>query len=56
MPKELYTLLSNYPFPGNIRELEGMIFDAVSLHKSGILSLAGIRQKISDYTQDKKII
>jgi len=54
VPKELYTLLSNYPFPGNIRELEGMIFDAVSLHKSGILSLALIRQKISDYTQDRK--
>ena len=54
VPKELYTLLSNYPFPGNIRELEGMIFDAVSFHKSGILSLELIRQKISDYTQDKK--
>ena len=54
VPKELYTLLSNYPFPGNIRELEGMIFDAVSFHKSGILSLELIRQKISDYTNDRK--
>lgn len=54
VPKELYTLLSNYPFPGNVRELEGMIFDTVSLHKSGILSLSAIRQKISDYTQDRK--
>ena len=54
VPKELYALLSNYPFPGNIRELEGMIFDAVSLHKSGILSLTIIRQKISDYNQDRK--
>jgi len=53
VPKELYTLLSNYPFPGNIREMEGMIFDAVSLHKSGILSLELIRQKMSDYVQDK---
>ncbi len=52
VPKELYTLLSNYPFPGNIRELEGIIFDAISLHKSGILSLESIRQKISDYKQD----
>jgi DNA-binding NtrC family response regulator len=47
VPKELYTLLSNYSFPGNIRELEGIIFDAVSLHKSGILSLESIRSKIS---------
>lgn len=53
VPKELYTLLSNYPFPGNVRELEGIIFDAISLHKSGILSLELIRQRISDHTIDK---
>lgn len=53
VPKELYTLLSNYPFPGNIRELEGIIFDAVSLHKSGILSLELIRQRISDFMQER---
>lgn len=50
-PKELYTLLSNYYFPGNIRELEGMIFDAVSLHKVGILSLESIRAKLADHAQ-----
>lgn len=49
-PKELYTLLSNYNFPGNIRELEGMIFDAVSLHKAGILSLESIRAKLSEHS------
>lgn len=45
-PKELYTLLSNYNFPGNIRELEGIIFDAVSVHQSGVLSLEPIKEKI----------
>lgn len=45
-PKELYTLLSSYSFPGNIRELEGILFDAVSVHRSGILSLEPIREKI----------
>jgi DNA-binding NtrC family response regulator len=45
-PKELFTLLSSYNFPGNIRELEGIIFDAVSVHRSGILSLEPIREKI----------
>ncbi len=45
-PKELFSLLSNYNFPGNIRELEGIIFDAVSVHRSGILSLEPIREKI----------
>lgn len=44
-PKELYTILSNYSFPGNIRELEGLIFDAVSRHSSGILSIESIRKK-----------
>ncbi len=38
-PKELFTLLRTYSFPGNIRELRAMIFDAVSRHKSKILSL-----------------
>ncbi len=38
-PAELITLLSTYHFPGNVRELEAMVFDAVSSHKSGKLSL-----------------
>ncbi|UCE52351.1 MAG: sigma-54-dependent Fis family transcriptional regulator [Desulfobacterales bacterium] len=38
-PEELITLISTYHFPGNIRELESMIFDAVSSHKSGKLSM-----------------
>lgn len=45
-PAELFTLLSVYPFPGNIRELEGLIFDAVSRHQGGVLSLAALRDKI----------
>ncbi len=52
-PKELYTLLINYPFPGNVRELEGMIFEAVSLHTSGILSLESIRKNIADHNQGR---
>jgi DNA-binding NtrC family response regulator len=47
LPKELFTLLKNYPFPGNVRELRGMIFDAVSLHSSGILSLDSVRKQIA---------
>lgn len=52
-PRELYTLLSNYHFPGNVRELEGVIFDAVSLHKAGILSLESIRAKLADHSQER---
>jgi DNA-binding NtrC family response regulator len=45
-PKELFTMLSNYNFPGNIRELEGIVFDAVSVHSFGVMSLGPIRDKI----------
>ncbi len=32
---ELIMLLSNYHFPGNIRELQAMVYDAVAQHKPG---------------------
>ena len=38
-PLELLLLLSNYRFPGNVRELKSMIYDAVANHKSKILSM-----------------
>ncbi len=38
-PKELFTLLGTYDFPGNVRELRAMVFDAVSRHTSKMLSL-----------------
>ena len=46
-PAELITLLSTYHFPGNIRELESMIFDAVSSHTSGKLSMDLFKAHIS---------
>jgi len=46
-PRELITLLKNYTYPGNIRELEGLIFDAVSRHQSGILSMDTFRDKFA---------
>lgn len=39
IPKELPTLLCNYSFPGNIRELRALVFDAMSQHRSHILSM-----------------
>jgi len=44
---ELLILLSNYHFPGNIRELRGMIYDAVALHQSGnIISMDSFKKCI----------
>lgn len=45
-PRELVQLLSTYRFPGNIRELEGMVFDAVSHHDSGTLSMERFRSTV----------
>ncbi|MCG6917181.1 MAG: sigma-54 dependent transcriptional regulator [Deltaproteobacteria bacterium] len=46
-PIELITLLGAYHFPGNIRELESIIFDAVSKHVSGKLSMEVFKSYIS---------
>jgi DNA-binding NtrC family response regulator len=46
-PSELVPLLSMYPFPGNVRELESMIFDAVARHGSGTLSLESFKHAMT---------
>jgi DNA-binding NtrC family response regulator len=38
-PKELVQLLATYSFPGNVRELRAMVYDAVSMHRDRILSM-----------------
>jgi len=43
---ELLVLLSNYEFPGNIRELRSMIYDAVGTNRSGTVSLRRLRMRI----------
>ncbi|MBN1759829.1 MAG: sigma-54-dependent Fis family transcriptional regulator [Chitinispirillaceae bacterium] len=45
-PKELIDLLSTYSFPGNVRELQAMVRNAIALHKSGTLSLDSFREAI----------
>lgn len=39
VPNELYALLANHHFPGNIRELRALAFEAMTHHQSGILSM-----------------
>jgi DNA-binding NtrC family response regulator len=38
-PRELLQLLATYGFPGNIRELKAMIYNAVSTHRDRVLSM-----------------
>lgn len=42
-PPELYDLLASYHFPGNVREFQSMVFDAVSHHQSKMLSMERFR-------------
>lgn len=45
-PPELAVMLGTYHFPGNIRELEAMVHDAVSLHEGRILSMKSFAERI----------
>jgi DNA-binding NtrC family response regulator len=47
VPRELFDLLAAYHFPGNVRELKAMIFDAVSQHKSHVLSMRALKDRIA---------
>ncbi|TLM66418.1 MAG: sigma-54-dependent Fis family transcriptional regulator [Deltaproteobacteria bacterium] len=46
-PRELAQLLAAYSFPGNVRELRAMVFDAVSLHKDRVLSMESFVKAVS---------
>ncbi|MBN2433141.1 MAG: sigma-54-dependent Fis family transcriptional regulator [Acidobacteria bacterium] len=45
-PRQLYTLLETYHFPGNIRELRSMVYDAVSQHQGKVLSMDTFRKAV----------
>lgn len=48
IPPELPVLLGVHPFPGNIRELEALVSDAVIRHTGGILSMDSFSVIIGD--------
>ncbi|MBI4978363.1 MAG: sigma-54-dependent Fis family transcriptional regulator [Spirochaetes bacterium] len=54
-PAELIPLLKVYHFPGNVRELEMMIHDAVSRHESHVISLEYFKQRIIPDTTDSDV-
>ena len=50
-PAELPLLLSNYHFPGNIRELRALVFDALSRHRSHLLSMESFRHLLENTSE-----
>ena len=46
-PPELVPLLRTYPFPGNVRELRSMVFDAVAAHQARMLSMESFAKAIA---------
>lgn len=45
-PQELLTVLNCYAFPGNIRELEAIIFDEISKSDKSTISIAGFKDRV----------
>ncbi|MBC7964214.1 MAG: sigma-54-dependent Fis family transcriptional regulator [Steroidobacteraceae bacterium] len=45
-PPELCSYLTAYDFPGNVREMRSMVFDAVARHNKGVLSIESFRRAI----------
>jgi DNA-binding NtrC family response regulator len=46
VPLALYQLLKTYSFPGNVRELEALVLDAVTRHQGRTLSLQSFKDVI----------
>jgi len=52
-PPELSVLLENHPFPGNIRELRSMVYNAMSKHQKHILSMDSFKEAIEGVENSK---
>jgi len=53
-PKELHALLATYHFPGNVRELEAMVFNAVSRHTSRTLSMEAFSDRMAQQRREEE--
>ncbi|HEX9024241.1 MAG TPA: sigma-54 dependent transcriptional regulator [Geobacteraceae bacterium] len=54
-PRELVTLLSTYEFPGNVRELQAIVFDIVARTNSRKLSLDWFKEIIRREREDTSL-
>ncbi len=54
VPQELYNLLQTYYFPGNVRELQSIVFDAVSKHTSRMMSMKVFQERIRESQEEER--
>jgi DNA-binding NtrC family response regulator len=54
-PRELLQLLATYSFPGNVRELKALVYNAVSVHRDRVLSMDTFLKTI-DRPETKQIL
>ncbi len=47
-PPELVPMLRTYDFPGNVRELRSLVFDAVASHKSRMMNLRVFKEYLGE--------
>lgn len=55
VPREVFQRLSKYSFPGNVRELKSMVFDAVSTSKSRLLPVAAFEKVLGKSRKDLRM-
>ena len=48
VPEHLYGYLENYDFPGNVRELENIVSDAVAQHRRGVMPIDLFLRRIEE--------
>jgi len=53
IPEELPALLKRYTYPGNVRELQAMVFDAVTRQDSKTLSLDSFKSYIDHHSEER---
>lgn len=56
VPPELYELLHTYDFPGNVRELESMVYDAVGRAAGRTLALESFKARVFKESSQPRVV
>lgn len=56
IPPELYELLHTYDFPGNVRELESMVYDAVGRASGRTLALDSFKARVFKESTQPRVV